>query len=310
MRRHGTTSAGRMRWRCIHCGVTSIRTRKDPYVRGMRKLFQQWLIGTEALSDVAKKPRCSRMWLSKCFEQFWEEPIPPVPLYTISDHVLIMDGIYLSGRRNVALILRTLDRVRSWYFAERECFVAWDTCLSRVPPPTAVVTDGQKGLIEAIMRRFPQARIQRCLVHVERFLRMCLSCHPKTEAGQVLWILMRSVWQVRTHDDAARWIDSFHAWEIQYESFLKERSTSLESGRWWYTHRKVRAARTHIRNALPHLFTFIEIPGVPRTTNHVEGGVNSRLKELVRRHRGLSPERKRMMAALFLTLKTKKKATH
>lgn len=138
---------------------------------------------------------------------------------------------------------------------------------------------------------------------------MCLSRHPKTEAGQTLWSLMRSIWQVETQTDARVWIDAFHTWEEQYTTFLKERSVSPLTGRWWYTHRKVRAARSHIRNALPYLFTFTEIPGVPRTTNHVEGGVNARLKELVYRHRGLSPERKRVMAAHFLSSKAERKAT-
>lgn len=62
-----------------------------------------------------------------------------------------------------------------------------------------------------------------------------------------------------------------------------------------------------IRNALPHLFTFIDYPHVPRTTNHVEGGVNSRLKELVHRHRGLPQDRKQMLVAEHLgRMKTKK----
>jgi len=75
----------------------------------------------------------------------------------------------------------------------------------------------------------------------------------------------------------------------------------------WYTHRKIRAARSLIRNALPHLFIFIDHPYVPRTTNHVEGGVNSRLKELVHRHRGLRDDRKQVLVAVHLARKRAKK---
>jgi hypothetical protein len=73
----------------------------------------------------------------------------------------------------------------------------------------------------------------------------------------------------------------------------------------------LRSARSHLNNALPYLFTFIiEVPGVPRTSSHVEGGVNARLKEQrIRRHRGLSFERKRAVAAFFLASKTDQNPT-
>jgi hypothetical protein len=39
---------------------------------------------------------------------------------------------------------------------------------------------------------------------------------------------------------------------------------------------------------------------VPRTTNHVEGGINSRLKDLFRIHRGISVQKKIALAAWYL----------
>lgn len=267
----------------------------------------RWLTGTASLSDIGHAAGLSRRQLTRRFLPLWHESPPPPPAYIHSDKILIFDGVYLSGRTNAAFIARTPTCIRSWHFAERECFDAWDTFLARIPVPAVVVMDGQKGLHEAVLRRFTRTRIQRCLVHVERFVRSCVSTRPKTEAGQTLWKLTRSLWDVRTSTDAARWHSRFAAWERRYTSFLKERSQSPETGRWWYTHRKLRAARSHIRNASPYLFTFTEISGVPRTTNHVEGGVNARLKELVHRHRGLSPARKRMLTALFLNAKTMQK---
>lgn len=217
--------------------------------------------------------------------------------------------MYLSGRTNAVLIARTLSNVHSWHFADRECFEAWDAFLSHISPPAAIVIDGQKGLQQAILQRFSQSHIQRCLVHVERFVRSCVSRNPKTEAGVQLWRLVRSLWNVQSRENADSWCLQFASWENRYAGFLAERSRSLETDRWWYTHRKLRTARSHIKNALPYLFTFVDVPGVPRTTNHIEGGVNARLKELIGRHRGLSPERKRVVAAYFLVSKTDQNPT-
>ncbi|MBU0683520.1 MAG: transposase [Candidatus Omnitrophica bacterium] len=310
MRRHGSTHKGTQRWRCVRCHHTAVRIRSDTYVRHLYTQFVRWITGTLSQTEIARKVNISRKQLSARFKICWNITPPDLPIYTTPDSVLIVDGVYLSGRTNSVLIARTPKNVRSWYFAKRECFTAWNTFFFHLPTPNVIVMDGQKGLHQAVLQQFPHVSIQRCLVHVERFIRMCVSTRPKTEAGQVLWRLTRSLWDVNTQQDAEYWIACFRIWEQIYDAFLKERSYSPTTHkRWWYTHRKLRAARSHLHNALPYLFTFLDIPNTPRTTNFVEGGINSRLKELIHRHRGLSDERKRILAAHFLHTKTHKKAT-
>ena len=48
--------------------------------------------------------------------------------------MLILDGVYLSGRTNVVLIARDLSNVHAWHFADRESFAAWNAffCASRL----------------------------------------------------------------------------------------------------------------------------------------------------------------------------------
>ena len=185
------------------------------------------------------------------------------------------------------------------------------TFLQTLPAPDVAVIDGQKGLLAAIPSLWPQTKIQRCLVHIERLARAKLTRQPKTSAGKGLLSLVQGLFTVRTKRQRRRWLRAYRRWERQHATFLKERSDGEPSAgkkrRWWYTHRNIRAARSLIRNALPHLFTFVRYPQVPRTTNHVEGGINSRLKELVHRHRGLSPDRKQALVATFLTQRNTKK---
>ena len=218
--------------------------------------------------------------------------------------VYILDGVYLSGRENAALICRTMTAQISWMFAERETLANWKTFLKSLPIPDAAVIDGQKWLLAAIQCLWPTAAIQRCMVHIERLARIKLTRQPKTSAGKELLMLVRRLFGVRTSAQRGRWLCVYRRWERRHAAFLKERSygepKAGEKRTWWYTHRNIRAARSLIRNALPHLFTFIDHPHVPRTTNHVEGGVNSRLKELVHRHRGLPQDRKQVLVAEHL----------
>lgn len=306
MQKRGRTAAGTQRWFCARCRVSGVRSRPDTRTRHVYRHFVAWITGTRELESIAHDLSFCRDRLTDLFRPLWSLPAPQPPAAGDA-RVLVVDGVYLSGHGNAVLIGHADGQVRTWRFAEHECRSAWAAFFAAFASVEVVVMDGQKGLGDAVAASCPGARVQRCLVHVERFVRSCLSQRPKTEAGRELWRLVRVLWDVRTPADAERWLAAFAAWQNRHDAFCKERSWPDRNGRRPFTHRKLRAARTHIRNALPYLFTFTEVPGVPRTTNAVEGGVNARLKELVRRHRGLSPERKRVLAAYFLASRARRK---
>ena len=311
MQKRGRTAAGTQRWYCRLCASSAVRTRPDTTTRHHRTLFTHWLTGNRSLSEVAGEHGVSRRTLIRWFTPLWRSPPPPPTLHPDTAAIYILDGVYLSGREHVALICRTLTARLSWCFAMRESWLSWMTFLQTLPAPDVAVIDGQKGLLAAIPSLWPQTKIQRCLVHIERLARAKLTRQPKTSAGKGLLSLVQGLFTVRTKRQRRRWLRAYRRWERQHATFLKERSYGEPSAgkkrRWWYTHRNIRAARSLIRNALPHLFTFVRYPQVPRTTNHVEGGINSRLKELVHRHRGLSPDRKQALVATFLTQRNTKK---
>lgn len=307
MQKRGKTTTGTQRWFCVTCKISSTRKRPDTRERHLHRWFVRWLVGTASLIEIAGQIRLCREQVTELFRPFWYRWVPESPQLIGCVRILIVDAVYMSGRVNAALIGCTPIAVCSWSFAERECYAAWGQFFRQYQAIEVIVMDGQKGLHKAFSGCFPHAQVQRCLVHVERFVRCHISRRPRTQAGRELWVLTRSLWQVETEYDALCWRMRFFSWEAMHHQFLSERSISPTTNRWWYTHRKIRAARAHIHNALPYLFTFTQASDIPRTTNHVEGGINSRLKELIRRHRGLSSTRKRVLAAHFLASKTPEK---
>jgi hypothetical protein len=256
-----------------------VKKRGDTTLRHLKKRFKEWLTGTNTLTDIAHHYDRTRRQMVRLFEPLWHMSAPQPPQTTPQGIVLIVDGVYLSGRRNAVLIGRSIENVVFWLFADQECYVSWCMFFSAIQTPRVIVMDGQKGLSGAVKTYFPHVPIQRCLVHVERYVRSRISMRPKTEAGRALWSITRSLWNVTTQEDATEWSNTFTAWCQTYDSFLKERTHALHSNRWWYTHRGLRSARSHLKNALPHLFTFTVVKDTPRTSNHIEGGTNARLKE-------------------------------
>ena len=57
------------------------------------------------------------------------------------------------------------------------------------------------------------------------------------------------------------------------------------------------------------LFTFQQYPelNIPNTTNHIDGGINTKLKDLNRRHRGMKQSRRnKLFVNLLYNLKGSK----
>lgn len=305
MQRWGKTAAGAVRWYCRLCAHTHTRLRRDITTNSRRDLFVRWITGTRSLCEIACSYGISIQSLSSWFRPFWSF-LPQPFLPAVSLELLILDGLYLESRNHCVLIGKTKTAVVHWFFAEGETYGSWRLFCRSIPAPRVVVCDGQRGMRAAISDVWPTTRIQRCVVHVFQLATARLTQRPKTKAGQVLRALVYQLLKVRTRRQKRRWIRAYSRWRKRYERFLKERTIGEQPGRkrtWWYTHKKMRSVRTLLDHALADVFTYIGHPEIPRTTNHVEGGINSRLAELIYRHRGLSLKKKEVLVATFLSRK-------
>lgn len=311
MQRWGKTAAHTVRYRCLHCQKSTVRKRPDVTKTSRYQLFLLWLTGTKSLTEIARSRHISRQSLAAWFRPFQKAcPVPLVP--RAPTVVLVIDGLYLESRCHCVLIGKTPQTVISWLFVERETYGSWRLFCQRIPAPRVVVCDGQRGMRAALRDAWPYTLVQRCMVHIFQLATARLTRRPKTRAGQSLRVLIQQLFGIRTRRQKRRWVRKYRRWRKRYDSFLKERTIGQQPGKrrtWWYTHKRIRSVRTLLDNALPELFTYIGHPEIPRTTNHVEGGTNSRLSELLYRHRGISLEKKEMLVATFLSRKQGEKPT-
>jgi hypothetical protein len=196
-----------------------------------------------------------------------------------------------------------------WQYAPYESSDVWMRIFLVHPKVKAIVSDGQKGIQKAASICFGDVIVlQRCHFHVKQNLQTKLTKHPATAAGQDLQLLAAWLSRVRTWDDMALFVGVFQGIYEAYGLFLRQRTYHDEHKQHWsYTHARVRSAYRQIDDliASDQLFAYITHPELrlPNTTNHVEGGLNARMSELMRVHRGLLPERQRRMIDEFLTSK-------
>lgn len=160
-----------------------------------------------------------------------------------------------------------------------------------------VVLDGRTG----IPRVFEGIPVQICQFHQLKIIQRKLTLRPETEAGQTLLSIGLSI----AKKDEATLSRELDNWFKKWGHFINERTYTLGTKRWRYTHRRVRSAYASLKRNLPYLYTYQKYPelNIPNTTNSLDG-YWSRLKNLLSAHRGKTKERMKKIATEILRKQT------
>ena len=289
--KYGKNKSGSQRWFCKNC--KSIYTNKIDNSSKQLKIFLKWLFGKQAQKEMPGEGRSFRRKTS----QFWDIwPLPPK--IEERKEVVFVDGIYLS-RKACILICCDEKYVLGWYLCRYENARAWKILMSRIAEPVMVVSDGGTGFTKALKKTWPNAKHQRCLFHVYCQIKRYTTSKPKTAAGIELYALAKDLLHLETKTEQEKWVTRFIGWMGKYNRFLSQ-LTYDEYGNSRYTHERLIKAQNSIMRLLKEgtMFTYFdeqlrdELDKIPRTNNQIEGGINSRLREMLRVHRGLSIERR------------------
>lgn len=157
----------------------------------------------------------------------------------------------------------------------------------------AVVCDGRKGLPQS----FDKIPVQMCQFHQAAIIRRYLTKRPKLQASRELMEIV----DLMKKTDKESFSGSLIEWFEKWQWFLDERTSNPETGKTFYTHKKLRSAARSLKNNLPWLFTWYDNieHKIPNTTNAIDGHFAD-LKNKLRNHNGLSMERKKKFIDEFL----------
>jgi hypothetical protein len=148
----------------------------------------------------------------------------------------------------------------------------------------AFVVDWAKQIKKAIEEIYPIAKIQRCLTHIQRHIKNKISNNPKSDCRKEL----QRIIIFEKFKNKENFLEEFNLWDKKYFDFLKEKNIKWEKS--WYVHKKLRAARSHIKNAIPYMFHFLEDEKIKKSSNDLEW-YNWVLKWHILSHRWLRNDR-------------------
>lgn len=297
MKRNGTTSSGRQRWRCKSCGASAVNRYKHDGDAEQLSLFLGWLLSKKTQGEMGLPARTFRAITSK-FWKIW----PVSPVCDEIHHVVHVDGIWLKRKCVVLIALSGAGNVIGWHLARSESSEAWTALMSRIVPPDVVVTDGGGGIEKARRVQWPSTRVQRCVFHAFEQVKRCTTTRPRTQAGVDLYDIAKKLLKVDDANSAAIWLASFAGWCSDYDDFLKERT--VVDGIVKFKHERLRKARRGLEKLCREgtLFTYLDAElakggEIPATNNAIEGGVNRQIRVVLDEHRGMRLDH--MVKAVF-----------
>jgi hypothetical protein len=218
---------------------------------------------------------------------YLKQPPPTAILPLDQCRNFILDGTFLHRPRSLLALMDAASHkvVASKYPASErsvpQLTAFFDVLISEGLCPQSFTVDGNPKVMSVLRKLWPDAAIQRCLVHIQRQGLAWCRMSPKTGYARKLRSIFLQVPSIATIADRDKFLIAVTEWECKY-GYLIDRKP--ETGR---VFSDIKRARSMLLRALPNMFHYLNNRAIPISTNGLENYF-SRLKTHYRQHRGLA----------------------
>lgn len=257
-------------------------------------MWQEYVKGKQTYVQLALKYGCSIKTIQRRIDKAKVNVTEKSP----REVIVLMDTTYF-GRSFGVMLFRDASNCSNLY----KIYVSYETNQAYLDgiehlknngyKIKGIVCDGRKGLIQT----FNNIPVQMCQFHQVAIITRYLTRKPKMPAAMRL----RELTLLLARTDKESFIGGLDKWDLEWKDFLNERTTNKETGKSFYTHKKLRSAYRSLKSNLPWLFVWYDNMDlkIPNTTNAIDGHFAD-LKNKLRNHNGLSKKRKMKFIDEFL----------
>ena len=278
-------SHGHQRWLCKDCNRLFSQPKRDRN----ELIHELYASGRFSANDIAKQLGVSRSTITRAIKAFKPEPLLAQP----STIVAMLDASYWGREFGVVAIKDSISGRFLWskFITRKERVEDYvegvQHLVSKGFRIAGIVSDGLRGLRE----RLVSYNFQYCQFHQVKTIKHWLTSHPKLDASRELLDL--AYFMRKT--DKASFVGLFNEWETKWSAFLKERNIGTD-GKTHYIHKNLRSAYHSLKRNMRYLWTFEDYwgTGIPNTNNGIESAFGD-LKSLLRRHKGISIDRRKSL---------------
>ena len=173
--------------------------------------------------------------------------VKPVVRLNPQPLIVVADVTFFSRTNGLAVFRSPLLKKNIWWqftpYERVDIYRQGKDCLERHGfKITAIVLDGKPG-VRAVFTGIPA---QMCHFHQKQIVHRYLTARPKLLAGQEL----KATVGILSKTDEKTFADQLNSWHNRWQEFLKERTVNSETGRWNYTHKRLRSAYRSLKTNL------------------------------------------------------------
>lgn len=299
----------KQRYKCKDCGIFFTSKNKSVSESNRFIWFEKWVIGRRTIGQIVAESGYSEKTVRRYFYAYLTKP-PILSVFPSEKVNLLIDGTYFSN--GICLVLyrdATIKFTQLYRLTDGEHYTEikedLENLLSLGVQIESVTSDGHKAILKAIKTVLPDAKLQRCLVHIQRDCRIWLTKNPKSFAGYDLKQITSKIHLITSYAELSIWLLTLQNWHLKYKEYIDQKSFNIETGRYWYTHKMVRRSFMTIKRALPNMFHYLDNPRIPKSTNSIESFFGH-MKGHLNIHRGLSYKHRKQYLMWYLYFKNKR----
>lgn len=212
---------------------------------------------------------------------------------------MVVDGSYLTGRSEAVILVMNAETCKPIYgkYGLKETFPNLRQVFLEMKDlgcnPISATIDGLPATSKALYAVWPNIKIQRCVIHIQRQGLMWCRAKPKRRDAKKLRKILLDITNINNQHDKQKLLEMVEKWEWRYGFKI---ANAKEMG-WIFS--DLKRARSMLIKALNDSFCYLENPKIPHSTNLAEGCF-SRLKGLLRDHRGIKGKRREQLFKWFL----------
>jgi len=260
----------------------------------IKELWEEYITGKQTYDQLAQKYNCSKRTIQRKID-LYQVFIPKKEPRKV---VVLMDTTYWGRNFGVMLFKDAYTKENLLkYYVKTETNTLYIRGINELKNQgfeiMAIVCDGRKGLLQS----FQDIPVQMCQFHQVAIIRRYITKNPKLPAS----IELKELVAMLKMTDKESFEGGLELWFNKWKTFLNERTINPETGKSYYTHKRLRSAYRSLKTNLKWLFTWydnLELD-IPNTTNAIDGHFSD-LKNKLRNHNGLSNARKRKFIDEFL----------
>ena len=267
-------------------------------------IFKKYVYKRQILKDLSLEYKRSLPWVRKQILEY----NTPLKVHNPREVIIVCDATFYGKRKDRLGTLVFKDIIQNeiliWKHIDSELIFDYKQQLQVLLDlgyiVKAIIIDGKRGLYKA----FKDYPIQMCHFHQRKTINKYLTRKPRLEASKDLQKIMYNL----TTTTQTIFTKKLNIWYKKYQSFLNEKSVSPTTGKFNFTHPRVRSAYRSLITNIPYLFTYKNEKNIiiHNTTNSIDGGVFSPMKKLIKIHNGFTKSLKIKMVDDYLVNYKKK----